>query len=48
MTAVATGTTPDVAGGVRVEGISKSFGWNGSRVTVLDGIDLNIGMREFV
>ena len=48
MTAVAAGMTPDVTSGVRVEGISKSFGWNGSRVTVLDDINLSIGMGEFV
>ncbi len=34
--------------GVEVRGVSKSFGVDGRRVTVLDDINLTIGMGEFV
>ncbi|MCD2498898.1 MULTISPECIES: ABC transporter ATP-binding protein [Microbacterium] len=34
--------------GVEVRGVSKSFGVDGKRVTVLDDISLTIGMGEFV
>mgnify|MGYP003409954627 FL=1 len=34
--------------GVEVRGVTKSFGVEGSRVTVLDDVSLTIGMGEFV
>src|SRR6478736_21080 len=34
--------------GVEVRGVSKSFGVDGRRVTVLDDINMTIGMGEFV
>ncbi|WP_353987742.1 ABC transporter ATP-binding protein [Ruicaihuangia caeni] len=35
-------------GGVRISNVSKSFGTDESRTLVLDGIDLSVGMGEFV
>lgn len=43
-----THTVPDARPGVRVDNVSKSFGSNGSRVKVLDGVSLSISMGEFV
>jgi NitT/TauT family transport system ATP-binding protein len=41
-----TGVTAD--GGVQVQNVTKSFGVDGRRVTVLDDVSLSIGMGEFV
>ncbi|MFW7415487.1 ABC transporter ATP-binding protein [Demequina sp. SO4-18] len=54
MAGVVTVDTPGVdagltmGAGVRVSGVSKSFGQGERRVDVLDGIDLEIGLGEFV
>lgn len=37
-----------VGAGVEVRGVSKSFGVDGRKVTVLENVDLTIGMGEFV
>ncbi|MPS76308.1 MAG: ATP-binding cassette domain-containing protein, partial [Microbacterium sp.] len=40
--------TAATGAGVEVRNVSKSFGVDGARVTVLDDVSLTIGMGEFV